>query len=110
MRIINREQFLKLPAGTVYCNYKPTCVEELLIKSDSLTNDWYYQDIALAVDADSSEEAHEMLYDAEHHGVHIQFNFYSEYRDGCFNDNQLFTVWDKEDVEALIKRLKETLV
>lgn len=50
MRIVNRQQFLAMPAGTVYAKYEPCSFEDLCIKGDSLPNDWFYQQIVDAID------------------------------------------------------------
>lgn len=52
MRIVNRQTFLALPAGTVYAKYAPCWLESLHIKGESIqhsgTGEWidfYHQDL-----------------------------------------------------------------
>lgn len=86
MRIIGLDEFLKMPAGTVYSKYEPVHFWDLAIKGDTLagTADWFYATVS---DGD----------------------FNTEMRDGCFEPAQLFAVWDATEVSALISRLQLTL-
>lgn len=105
MKIVNRTQFLALPAQTLFSKYEPCCFGELEIKSDSLRNDWLTQDIAGAIANNGSEDFASKLFDAEINGTSLPMDFDCLGRDGCFDEGQLFAVWEKADVEALIGRL-----
>jgi len=114
MKILNRDQFLKMPPGTVYSKYEPVFFYDIEIKGDSIYfngggNDFGCQHIKDAVDAGSSEDFADILLAAEETGGSFKMDFDCQGRDGLFEDDQLFAVWEKEDVEALIKRLEETL-
>jgi hypothetical protein len=112
MKIVKRPAFLKLPPGTVYSKYEPCVFGELQIKGDTLPNgnDWFYQDIAEAVDSSDSGERVTQLFEAEETGKSITMDFDCQGRDGCFeSDEQMFAVWERADVEALIARLQATL-
>jgi hypothetical protein len=46
VKLINRTEFLALPAGTVYAKWEPCCFGELQIKGDSTDyNDFWYQSL-----------------------------------------------------------------
>ena len=109
MKIIDRETFLKLPAGTVYSKYEPCVFGDLCIKGDSLKNDWAYQSIVDAIDAIDSPVFSDKLFLSEKTGESIDMDFYCMVRDGLFENDQLFSVWDKKDVIALMNRLSETI-
>lgn len=115
MRIINREEFLALPANTVYTKYVPCVFGELAIKGDSIKHDngvaadFFTQEITNAVDTKSSDEMHKILLCATDFGESFDMEFKSEGRDGTFDIEQLFAVWEKKDIEALINRLNLTL-
>ena len=109
MRIVDRKTFLMLPAGIVYSKYKPCVFGSLEIKGDSIRNDFFSQQIANAVDCDNSEEFSEILFKAEETGENFKMDFNCEGRDGLYDDDQLFAIWNADDVEALIDRLKETI-
>lgn len=110
MRILNREQFLALPAGYVYAKYVPCMFESMSIKGDTIYHDgkaidWFYQQIMDAIDAKDSGEWGNLLEESELTGKSVPMNFECEGRDGCFEDDQLFAVFEPKDVADLIQRL-----
>lgn len=109
MRIVNREEFLAMPAGTVFAKYKPCIFDDLEIKGGSLTNDFYAQELSVPIKAASDHEFSDILYRAEADGCEVELDFYNEYRDGLYDKDQLFAVYSKEDVQQLIKRLTDTI-
>lgn len=108
MKIVNKEVFLELPANTVFTKYEPCIMGELLIKGDTITDskDFFYQQIADSIEWDNTTGFVDTLVKAEK-GESVGFDFNAEGRDGLFEENQLFAVWERKDVEQLIKRLQE---
>ncbi len=109
MKIISRKNFLKMPVGTVFSKYEPCIFGELMIKGESLRNDFFCQQIVDAVDCDSSEKLHDTLINAAENGTNFNMDFDCEMRDGMFDDSELFAVWGEDDVQALVDRLRETI-
>ena len=100
MRIVNRKEFLSLPANTVFSKYEPDVFEGLMIKGATIFDgktaiDFFYDDIDGAIEVEGSSE----------HGVNVNIDFSSGGRDGCFENEQLFAVYENDDVRALILRL-----
>lgn len=108
MKILNRKDFIELPAEVVFAYYKPMVFDRLSIRGSSSETDFYVQDIVDAVDCDSSDEFVDKV-DACEKGESISLAFNSVSRDGMYEDEQLFAVWERADVERLIARLQETL-
>ena len=108
MKLLNRKEFLALPAGVIYAKYDPHIFGELSIKGDSLDHDWYHQDF-IEVDARDSDELFEILEIALGSGRSFDLNFNTISRDGLYDGEQLFAVFEKEDVEGLMSRLQESL-
>lgn len=108
MKIVDRKTFLSLPENTLYNTYEPCVFGPLEIKGESLSNDWFVQSLN-TVNGRSSDDRDLVLDEAEESGVSFSFDLNCEGRDGCFENNQLFAVWEKEDVEALITRLQECI-
>jgi hypothetical protein len=106
MRIVNREAFLALPAETLFSKYEPCVFEDFCIKGDTLGNDFLYQSITDAINCESSEAFNDALERAEVKKESLSLDFDCQGRDGCFDADQLFAVWEKADVEALIGRLQ----
>ncbi len=107
MRVVKREDFLKLPKGTVYTDYKPHVFGCLCIKGESLKNDWWEQIIVGSLDHESDYLPD--IFEALKLGKDVPVELHMESRDACFDDKQLYAVWSKEDVLKLISRLQETL-
>jgi hypothetical protein len=111
MKIVDRKAFLALPAGTVYAKYAPSYFEELCIKGETLPyNDWCEQDIVGSFHAKDSGEWSNLLDESLMTGKSLQMDFNIEARDGCFDDDQLFAVWEQRDVLALIARLLDAVM
>jgi len=109
MRIVNRSKFLELSAGTLYSKYEPCNFDDIEIKGESLINDFYSQQIADTVECDGSGEFVDIVDDAVVNGTSFKMDFHCEGRDGGFQEDQLFAVWERGDVEQLISRLQECL-
>lgn len=109
MKIVNRTQFLAMPPGTVFAKFQPLVFEELEIKHDTRGNDYWYQQIVGALDAGDSGEWGDLLEDSRETGSSIPMDFDCLSRDGCFDDDQLFAVFEPADVEQLIDRLQQAL-
>ncbi len=109
MKIVDRKTFLAMPSGTVYSLYAPCVFEQLQVKStDCGDNDWIYCNLISPLHCDSTE--HFLLNCEEmERGGSVPLDFSLSERDGCFEKDQLFAVWEESDVSALIARLREAL-
>lgn len=99
MRVVNRETFLKLPAGTVYAKGVPWSFNSLCFKGESLGNDWYEHDPAW-VEANDSGEAFDRLERMLHQGASYPMED-AEGRDGLFDADAIFLIFEKADLEKL---------
>lgn len=107
MKIVNRKVFLDLPSGTIYAKYKPICFEELCIKEESIgDSDWFYRSLTREIESSGSDEYMDLLEIARQNGIELPMVFDVSSRDGCFNEDQLFAVWSKDDVKGLISVLQ----
>lgn len=110
MKIINRKQFLKAPEGTIYSEFKPCIIDGLYIKNESLDNDWYYQDLISSIDCNDSGEYADKLFKSKNNPEYeLRQDYNVSQRDGLFDEEQLFLIYDKDDVVKLMKTLFETL-
>lgn len=109
MRIVNRKEFLAMPEGTVYCKYGDIYFGDLSIKYRSLTNDWIYQVIGDFDDAQNSEEMFDKLGQMKaDSSVLFPLNCDTTMRDGLYEDEQMFVVYDNKDVMRMINLLINT--
>jgi len=109
MRVVNRSVFLSLPAGTIFCKFEPLIFGDLLIKGETSSNDFMYQSIADAVDYENTDHFVDLMDKAAKDGASVAMDFDCQSRDGLFDDNQLFAIWERQDVEGLIARLQKAL-
>ncbi len=105
MKIVDLQTFRELPSNTVFTKYTHCVFDELCIKGVTLENDFCVQDIADSIQFANSEEFADNLFRAADTGESIRFDFECEGRDGLFDKDQLFAVWDDDDVRNLINRL-----
>lgn len=107
MKIVDRKTFLSLPENVVFSKFSPNVFEELQIKGETLTGvgDFYASDIGS--DASRVDDWREAFTNAKSEGMSLPMDFESICRDGCFDEDQLFAVWEKADIEGLIERLKK---
>jgi hypothetical protein len=106
MKIVDRKTFLALPANTVFSKYEPCIFGDLCIKGDSFGEiDFFYQPISDAIDCHDSGEFHDKLTAAQERGESVSVDLDCQSRDGLFDADQLFAVWEPADVATLITRL-----
>jgi hypothetical protein len=103
MRVVDRKTFLTLPAGTIYCKGVRWAFDGLCVKDDSLANDWIYLDMAWP-SAHDSGEAVELLEASLATGSSFPCED-AMGRDGCFTDDAVFMVFEKDDLMALRDRI-----
>ena len=102
---------MKMPSGTVFSYYEPCVFRELNIKDCNPEPDYPDFTMSLLIGAiehsnsDDYGENCERMELGESIGMDLEFSG----REGLFDDGQLYAVYEKEDVEKLIARLKETL-
>lgn len=106
MKIVDLKTFRALPEGTLYSKYKPISFDGLMIKGETWESDFLYQDLVGNLDAESSEKFHKQCEKAEA-GISVSLDFHVMGRDGLFDEDQLFAVYEKDDLAGLIARLKE---
>jgi len=105
MRIVNLKEFRTLSAGTLFAKYEPCAFGAIMVKGETWEHDFLYENIADAIDCTDSGDFADKLFDAEENGTSILVDFDSTSRDGCFEDEQLFAIYEKKDVEMLIDKL-----
>lgn len=118
MKIVNRETFLALPAGTLYATYQPCIFDELMIKGDTSYSptingpiDFWKQELIPWFETSRDSGMYiDTLASIEAGGQSPAFDFDYPSRGGLFEEDQLFAVFEKRDVEALIARLNQALV
>jgi hypothetical protein len=109
MKIVDRKIFLQLPAGTVFSKYQPQIFSGLMIKGESFfygVGDFLYQDLIGNVLAESSTVLFDTLMDKGKTAESFPLDFDVEERDGLFDENQFFAIYEPADIAALIAKLQ----
>lgn len=107
MKIVNKQEFYNLPSGTLYSDYQPCVFNNLKIKYDTLYNndnipfDFYYQDLIGNVFANNGCEFVGILDSAIKNKTSFELDFGSMSRDGLFEENDLFAIYETKDIIAL---------
>lgn len=96
MKLVNRQQFLALPRGTIYAMGKPWYFDGLQIKGDTCGNDWFYNNLCW-IEADNSEQAIERLERMLQNGDSFPME-QAESRDGSFDNDALFLIFEIGDL------------
>jgi hypothetical protein len=88
----------------------PNIIDGLYIKNESLGNDWYYQDLINSIECNDSGEYTDKLFKARDDPKYeLRQDYNVNQRDGLFNEEQLFLIYDKDDAMKLIITLFETI-
>jgi len=111
MLIVDRKTFMAMPAGTVFAKYEPCNFGELTIKEDTIGDiDFCVQGIIPCfVDTGDTGAWIDTLTAAENGTPTPPLDYDICGRDGLFDADQLFAVFERHDVEALIARLGKCL-
>lgn len=109
MRIVDRAEFLSMPAGTVYAKWEPCVFGPLCIKGDMRSdNDWYYIEASDAPAIDYGESIIDVLDRLDSgHVVGVDYNYW--FSDSMYDPGQRFCIWSEVDVRALIDSLTTAL-
>lgn len=108
MLVVDRDKFLKLPAGTFYCSGEKWDFGAIKIKYDNVgENDYQYLDISW-IEGRSSDECYDLLEKMIREGISVPVQKGIS-RDGCFDDRELFLVYEKEDLEFLKDKINEAI-
>lgn len=125
MKIVNRQTFLQMPKGTVFCkfpildspNYKPTGSYRFGISVPSILDDTFNVDFLATevgdlwpVKANDSEKWVDTLMEMQSNlGLEIPFEHCSG-RDGLFEDDSVgFAIYSREEVQEMIDLLQQAL-
>lgn len=111
MRIVKREEFLKLPSGTVYAtHYNDDGFGTLCIKrSSSPNNDWYYTDLNDFDDCDNSDDRYKKMKLMREEGASYPLRLDTQSRDGLFEEDEFFAIYERGDIQNIITKLTECL-
>lgn len=107
MRVMNRADFLKMPPGTIYAKGIPWVFRNLSIKAETLGIDWVCLDpcwVSAHDSGDAVDRLEEMMSAGASYPGEDAFG-----RDGCFDAEAVFLVFERADLEALQEHISAAL-
>lgn len=104
MKIVNREDFLKLPEGTFFCKGKQWYWDNFSVKGYSFINDFQYMNLC-DIQADSSDQLVDRYDEMLEKGTSYPLRD-SMGRDGFFEEDAVFLIYEREDLDKLIKMMQ----
>ena len=107
MKVYNRNEFLQLPEGTIFCKGGIWVFENMCIKRQTYGNDFSYVDLC-NIDSYDTEDWINRLENSLNKGISYPINKNTS-RDGSFNELDLFMVFEEEDLEFLVKIMKDSI-
>jgi len=108
MRIVNKKEFFNLPEGTLFSFYQPCNFEGLYIKGSTIYSqdrsiDFNFIDLIGNVNANDSNEFVDILIYAEENKTAFELDFDCYEREGAFDDNSLYAVYNSSEIASLSK-------
>jgi len=108
MRIVGLKEFLTLPPWTMYRKYAPCYTDDLLWKQDSLgERDFVYVSASMPEGFDS-DAVFRACDDMSENGASYPIEDWSA-RDGMFQDDQLFMVYEHADILVVQKYVENAI-
>lgn len=109
MKIVNRKEFLALPENTLFAKCGDHDIGELHIKGETMGNDF----VSASFKGYEYEEASDFCSKFDkmvEEKIQLPFAPYDDAcRDGLFDEDQLFMIYDKEDIKKIIEMLQQCI-
>lgn len=102
MKIVDLKEFLYLPAGTLFAKFSPVFFGELCIKGQNSGDRDFCAQTLLQVDGDDVDMT---LLNAMGSGESFALDLDCQGRDGIYNTEQLFAVYESQDAKQLLSGL-----
>ncbi len=109
MKVLTRKQFMQTPRETVFSYFAEISFTDLMIKTSDINDseiDFDFDDIVGAVESEDSGDFFDKCMEMKS-GASKKMDFNYTGRDGMFDEDQMYAVYEKEDVVKLIERLKK---
>lgn len=103
-----------MPSGTLFYYYEPSVFTDLSIKYDTLyddniPNDFIRQSLNGNIKSKGSDDMDYILDDSLENGTRFELDFDLAGRDAMYDEDQLFAVYEKNDLVDLIITLQKLL-
>ena len=109
MKVVNYIEFIKLPINTLYSDFtEDSCIiNNIYCKQETISdNDWFYTNFTGTIEYD--DDVYESFSKLKN-SLSVELDTTSIERDGMFDRNRKFIVYEKQDIINLMKVLKKAL-
>lgn len=115
MRIVGKKEFYNLPSGTIFSKYQPIVFTGLFVKGNTLYSgddpiDYIELSLIGNVEANDSGQLSDILFSAQEEKKSFKLDFDAYERDGLYEEEALYAVYEKEDINQLINTLQESSI
>jgi len=113
MKIFSRHDFMELPAGTIFAQGVQWAMDGFNIKAETIYNshgiaiDFFYKSF-LNIEFDNSEQLFERYDEMLKKGISYPINE-SYAREGTFCSEDVFLVFEHDDLKTLVKEIQSIL-
>jgi hypothetical protein len=110
MKIVDRKTFLAMPEGFVFQKFEPMIFGDIEVRNEAIQprpefpGDYYSTELTSRTDCDDDS-----VFSAIENGTSFDMSFITQCRDGFYDADEQFAVWERKDVEGLIARLQRSL-
>lgn len=110
MKVLRRDAFLALPAGVIFAKGKPWYFETPHVKGETIhfdgkAIDFMHRDL-VQISSHGSSDLFERLDEMLETGASYPLNE-SDGRDGCFDDEDLFLIYEAADLDQMQAAVEE---
>lgn len=108
MKVLNRKEFLNMPEGTIFAKGEPWHFNQIAHKAETMGADFVYMSLANIDSYDSGEwsfRLNEML----ETGASYPIDNDGFMRDGLFDEDDVFLVFERDDLIKLRGRINEAI-
>jgi hypothetical protein len=102
MKVYNRKEFLKLPPGVFFTSGPQWAFSGFYKKGETVGDVDFYQTSFEFIEFKSSNDFTDMLEDSLKNKTSYPIN-QTEAREGLFDDDMMYLVYDKEDLNIIKK-------
>lgn len=105
MRVVTRDEFMGLPEGTIFQKGRPWVFGGLSVKGETILHggkaiDWFYIPTD-SIDASDSGELFARYDSMLRDGASYPLDLECQSRDGCFDNGDIFMIYEASDVLSL---------
>jgi hypothetical protein len=108
MKVYNKEDFLRLPQGTIFSQGDKWCFQGLSVKGVTLDSyDFCYTEM-IDISSSGSDQWVDRLEDSLKNGTSYEINRHSQ-RDGLFDPTSVYLVFEIDDLKEIIYWCKQQI-